>query len=223
MKHNSTSFSRVNRTLTEAERYYSRLSPFYDLLASSEKKFINRGLDLLDPQPDEKILEVGSGTGFAQIILTSILENGLSVGLDLSKGMCQIASRNLTRRGLSHLSNLIRSDTLPVPFQAGVFDAVFTSFTLELFDSPQIPKVLEDCRRVLKPGGRMVVVALSKDQTLPWGGRLYEWLHDRFPRLLDCRPIPARTLLEKAGFEIVECQSEVMWGLPMIILLAKIE
>ena len=217
MNSSDLSYSRVNRPFSEAEKYYSSLSSFYDLLASSEKKYIKAGLDLLDPQDGERILEIGSGTGYAQIHLSKILDNGLCVGLDLSTGMCQIAQKKLIQAGLSSQSDIIRSDTLPIPFKTGIFDAVFTSFTLELFDSPQIPNVLSECRRVLKPYGRIVVVSLSKDDPLPWAGRLYEWLHDRFPKYLDCRPIPTKFLLEEAGFEIIKDQITLMWGLPVII------
>ena len=214
------SYSRVNRPLSDAEAFYTRLSSFYDFLASSEKKYIRQGLSLLDPQDGEVILEIGSGTGYAQIHLNRVLTSGLGVGLDLSAGMCQIAHRNLLRSGLSHRTNIIQNDTLPIPFRTGAFDAVFTSFTLELFDTPHIPDVLAECRRVLKPGGRLVVVALSKDQPLPWGGRLYERLHNRFPKILDCRPIPARYLIELAGYKILREESRKMWGLPVISLLA---
>jgi ubiquinone/menaquinone biosynthesis C-methylase UbiE len=218
----STSFSRVDRPMHEAERYYSRLSSFYDFLASSEKKFIKGGLELLDPQPGEKILEIGSGTGYAQIYLNRILESGLCVGLDLSVGMCKTAHRNLSQSGLSHRTNIIRNNTMPIPFQSGVFDAVFTSFTLELFDTPHLPEVLGECRRVLKPEGRIVVVSLSKDHPLPWAGRLYERLHNHFPKKMDCRPIPVRYLVKNADFEIIIDRIWMMWGLPVIILLAKV-
>ena len=221
MSSTNHSYSRVNRPLSEAEVYYSRLSSFYDLLALSEKKFIRQGLSLLAAQEGESILEIGSGTGYAQIILARKIGKGICVGLDLSKGMCQIAQRNLNQKGLTSQGNIIRSDTLPIPFETGIFDAVFTSFTLELFDSPQIPLMLSECRRVLKPDGRIVVVSLSRDVALPWGGRLYEWLHDQFPKVLDCRPIPARLLLEKAGFEIIRDQLSLMWGLPVITIRAN--
>ncbi|HDD61451.1 MAG TPA: 2-heptaprenyl-1,4-naphthoquinone methyltransferase, partial [Chloroflexi bacterium] len=59
-------FSRVNRPVQAAESYYSSLSGIYDLVASSEKRFIRLGLALLYPQPGERILEIGFGTGYAQ-------------------------------------------------------------------------------------------------------------------------------------------------------------
>lgn len=216
----SQSYTRVNRPENEAESYYSRLSSVYDLLAASEKKFVRQGLELLNPSEGERILEIGFGTGYAQLAIAKSILGGVSIGLDLSAGMNQIAKTKVIQSGLSNRICLVRSNTLPIPFKDGIFDGIFSSFTLELFDSPQIPEVLEECRRVLKPAGRLVVVCLSKDQPLPWVGRLYESLHTRFPRLLDCRPIPAQSLIKEAGFKIKESQETRMWGIPVSILLA---
>lgn len=213
-------FSRVNRPIQTAESYYSSLSRIYDLLASSEKKFIRLGLALLYPLPGERILEIGFGTGYAQKYIARAVESGSSVGLDLSSGMAQIAQKRLSRLGILDQVGLVQSDTMPIPIQEGHFDGIFTSFTLELFDSPHIPEVLGECRRVLKPGGRLVIVSLSKDRPLGLMGRMYESFHDRFPKLADCRPIPVRRLVEEAGFKIRESYEYKMWGIPVIIVSA---
>jgi demethylmenaquinone methyltransferase/2-methoxy-6-polyprenyl-1,4-benzoquinol methylase len=220
MKLSQISYTRVDRSENEAEKYYSRLSSIYDFLAASEKKFINRGLALLNPSAGESILEIGFGTGYAQLIIGLAVQGGLSAGLDLSEGMSRIAQNIVVKAGFTDRVSLVRSNTLPMPFREGVFDGVFSSFTLELFDSPQIPLVLKESRRVLKPGGRLVLVSLSKDQPLPWMGRMYESLHTRYPRLLDCRPIPVRSLISDAGYKIVQTQESSMWGLPVSVLLA---
>lgn len=214
-------FSRVNRPVQAAESYYSNLSKIYDWLASSEKRFIRLGLVLLHPQPGERILEIGFGTGYAQQYIAQSVKNGLSAGLDLSIGMGRVAQRRLSRAGLLDQVDLMRSDTLPIPCQEGVFDGIFTSFTLELFDSPLIPEVLDEIRRVLKPRGRLVVVSLSKDRQLGLVGKTYESFHNRFPKWADCRPIPAKRLIEERGFKIQESCEYKMWGIPVINILAN--
>ena len=214
-------FTRVNRSILAAGSYYSTLAPWYDLLASSEKKYIKSGLELLNPQPGELILEIGFGTGFAQLRIADSVVDGFSIGLDLSPGMAAIAQEKLGRSASRARAGLVCSDSLPIPLKTNSVDGIFSSFTLELFDSPLIPDLLGECRRTLTPGGRMVVVSLSKDQPLPWMGRLYEILHNRCPRLLDCRPIPVKALLESSGFEVQDSNIENMWGLPVIIAQAR--
>jgi ubiquinone/menaquinone biosynthesis C-methylase UbiE len=214
-------FTRVNRSVNEAEGYYSRLSGIYDWLAGSEKTFISQGIELLQPREGDKILEIGFGTGFAQLQIARAVGKGFSAGLDLSIGMGRITQQRLSKAGLSDRVGLVRSNTLPIPFKAGSFDGLLSSFTLELFDTPLIPEVLQECRRVLKPDGRLVVVALSKDDPLPWMGRIYEQLHNRYPRLIDCRPIPVIQLVQQSHFTVDQSQKTSMWGLPVIELLAS--
>jgi demethylmenaquinone methyltransferase/2-methoxy-6-polyprenyl-1,4-benzoquinol methylase len=95
------------------------------------------------------------------------------------------------------------------------------SFTLELFDTPEISKVLSQCRRSLRPGGRLVVVTLIKTEQPNFAERTYEWFHAKMPVSVDCRPIPAQAALEEADFEITNMIKEKMWGLPVEILVAK--
>jgi demethylmenaquinone methyltransferase/2-methoxy-6-polyprenyl-1,4-benzoquinol methylase len=148
------------------------------------------------------------------------VSRGKSFGLDLSLGMAKIAQKRLSRGGLLDISELMLSDTLPIPLLSGSIDGVFSSFTLELFDTPLIPDVLAECRRVLKPGGRLVIVSLSRDRPLGWIGRAYEAFHNRFPTLVDCRPIPVLQLMKKAGYTIINSRAMNMWGLPVMIVKA---
>jgi demethylmenaquinone methyltransferase/2-methoxy-6-polyprenyl-1,4-benzoquinol methylase len=85
------------------------------------------------------------------------------------------------------------------------------SFTLELFDSPAIPKVLGECKRALRPGGRIVVVGMSRAAKHDPLLGVYEWTHKRFPNFVDCRPIYVREAAENAGFEIQKALMKHMW------------
>ncbi|RJP53371.1 MAG: methyltransferase domain-containing protein, partial [Anaerolineaceae bacterium] len=114
-----------------------------------------------------------------------------------------------------------QGDAANLPFASGSFDAVFLSFVLELFDTPEIPLVLAECQRVLKPDGRICVVAMSrdKDENIPL--RIYEWFHQHVPNYVDCRPIYVVKTLQESGFEISRTEHGQMWGLPVEICLAK--
>jgi len=126
----------------------------------------------------------------------------------------------VARSGLGARISLLCGDGASLPVKSASVDLLLMSFTLELFDTPEIPQVLAECQRVLHPGGRMCVVSLSREP-LNWPVRLYEWFHEHWPSAVDCRPIYARQALEQAGFDIVQVRRDVMWGLPVEIVLAK--
>jgi len=88
-----------------------------------------------------------------------------------------------------------------------------------LFDNPEIPLVLEECKRILRPSGRIVVVGMSKEGEDGAVLRVFEWTHQHFPNFLDCRPIFVRRSLEKAGFYIQSVATMSMW-VPVEIVLA---
>lgn len=212
--------TRVTRSKQAARSSYNRMSGWYDLIAgSSERKFREKGLELLNDVAGETVLEAGCGTGHSLLTLAhQVGLEGRVYGLDLSEGMLGQARSRLFRSGSNNQVMLQCGDAAHLPFPANSFDALFMSFTLELFDTPEIPLVLAECRRVLKIGGRMGLVSLVKKNGFMVD--LYEWLHLQFPVLVDCRPIFARDIIVEAGFQIVEAKDLVMWGLPVDVILA---
>jgi demethylmenaquinone methyltransferase/2-methoxy-6-polyprenyl-1,4-benzoquinol methylase len=216
----------VNRTKTEAQAAYDRLSRWYDLLSgSSEARPRQAGLDLLQALPGEGVLDIGPGTGHSLAALArAVGKTGCVQALDLSPGMLAVARERLrTTAKQGDFANvcLACGDALRLPYPDGAFDAIFSSFNLELFDTPEIPQVLEECRRVLHPDGRICVVSLSKEGKNQAMIKLYEWSHDRLPAFVDCRPIYVQLALEQAGFHIQAVKCTSMWGLPVEIVLAQ--
>ncbi|RJP49105.1 MAG: methyltransferase domain-containing protein [Anaerolineaceae bacterium] len=218
------SVRRVHRSKEDARASYNRLSRWYDVVAgSSEKKYRDWGLKKLSAQPGERILEIGFGTGHCLVSLArAVGPSGGVIGLDISDGMLAIARERLAGLGLSERVDLHLGDASRLDFiETGILDGVFMSFTLELFDNPEIPLVLKECLRILKPGGRLAIVSMTKTNPPGLAVRLYEWFHDHMPNYADCRPIFARQAVEQSGFAIVDSEVSSMWGLPIEIVLGR--
>lgn len=213
--------SRVLRSKQEARVSYDRLSRWYDTLAGSERHFAEAGVDQLAPAQGEKVLEIGYGTGHILVRLAQAVgEAGRVYGIDISDGMRAVAEKRIERAGLGSRVELITGDASVLPFDPGFLDAIFMSFTLELFDVPEIPVVLHECHRVLIAEGRICIVSMAAEQHPGFAVRVYEWMHEHFPAAVDCRPIIARQSVDEAGFHIRAVSRHQTWGLPLEICLA---
>lgn len=144
------------------------------------------GLELLKPREGESILEVGFGAGHSLVSLAKAIGPKRKVfGLDLSDGMLKLAKANLAKAGLLERARLRCGDTTRLPYGAGTLDGVFMSFPLELFDTPEIPKVLRECKCVSRSGGRIAMTAANV-----LAGELKRTIHspgsafERYERLL---------------------------------------
>ncbi len=213
----------VSRSKSDAKRFYDRISQIYDLVSGPfERKHVEEALTLLSPEEGESVLEIGFGTGHAlKDLAKKMSEGGLVVGLDLSTGMVQAARRRLIASDLADRACLCCGDAGLLPFRSSVFDAAFMGFTLELFDTPEIPRVLDEVRRVLSAGGRLGVVSLSKEGGRSMVSRLYEWAHGRWPVIFDCRPIYLEASLRGAGYGIIAATLSEMMGLPVGTVVAE--
>jgi ubiquinone/menaquinone biosynthesis C-methylase UbiE len=206
----------------ETKALYDKISKVYDVLSEhTEAPVCEAGLRMLAPQPGETVLEVGFGTGHALVWLArAVGPAGHVHGVDLSDGMLAVAENLLRREALAQRVALRTGDATDLPYPAASMDAAFMSFTLELFDTPEIPVVLAQCRRVLKTGGRIVVVGMSKEGEHGVIYEAYEWTHRHFPNLVDCRPILVSQALAAAGFQVTGKQNVQIW-VPMEIVRAE--
>jgi ubiquinone/menaquinone biosynthesis C-methylase UbiE len=204
---------RVLRSREETRAFYDKIASVYDLLAERSEQPVRRaGLKMLAAQPGEKVLEIGFGTGRSLVDLARAVGPGGRVfGIDLSPKMREIAQRLVRKKGLEARVELTCGDALHLPYGTRTLDGIFMTFTLELFDTPEIPLVLAECRRVLRPGGRIVVVGMSRLDPNGLVTELFEWTHRHFPNYLDCRPILVRRAVEDAGFHVDESRIMKMW------------
>ena len=217
---NRDEISRVYRSKDEAEKAYSRMSRTYDLFAgTSEAKYRDMALKLLNIEAGENVLEIGFGTGHSlKQMAKSAGERGRIYGIDISSGMLNVARKRLSEAGFLDRAELTCGDAAKMPYKDNIFDAVFMSFTLELFDTPEIPIVLNEIRRVLKPMGRLGIVSMSKENGASILLNIYEWAHRKFPKYADCRPIYAEQSIKDVFFEIEHKEIKKLFGLPVEIV-----
>lgn len=213
----------VTRTKARAKESYDKMSRFYDLFAGVfEQRYKNRALKCLNITNNETILEIGFGTGEClKQIAEAVGGKGKVYGIDISPGMLGASRRRLERAGLSSRVELTCEDAFNMPYGENLFDAVFMSFVLELFDTPEIPQLLAEVRRSLKPDGRIGVISMSKGDKASALLKSYEWLHQKLPQIFDCRPIYVAQSIEEAGFEIQYQERLNIFGLPGEIVIGK--
>jgi demethylmenaquinone methyltransferase / 2-methoxy-6-polyprenyl-1,4-benzoquinol methylase len=137
----------------------------YDFL----NRFLSAGIDigwrkkaikqLVDLQP-KKILDVATGTADVAIMATGILKTDKIIGIDISDGMLEIGRQKVAKAGLENTIELLNGDSETIKFDDNSFDAVTVAFGVRNFQ--QLEKGLGEIRRVLKPGGKLVVLEFSK-------------------------------------------------------------
>src|ERR671936_2718792 len=110
---------------------------------------------LLNPRPGERGLEVGPGRGYyARDVAPRLIPGGTLDVVDLQQGMLDVTMRRAGERGLTNIVPT-QGDAQALPYADGTFDAAYLVATLgEVSDQDA---ALRELRRVLRPGGRLVV------------------------------------------------------------------
>lgn len=215
---------RVTATPEDIEKSYAALSRIYSVLEGRfESKLRQRMLNMLDIREGERLLEVGTGTGCGLAAMArAVGKTGKAYGIDITPEMLRLCRRRTEKAGLASRVELTEGEARSLPYGARKFDAVHVVSTLELFDTADIPRVLEEVRRVLKPQGRLGLASLSREGHE--GSivlRIYEWLHRHLAEYASCRPIYVERSVVEAGFSILKRDEMFVGGLfPTKLLVA---
>ena len=160
--------SRMNEA--ETSRIYDLWAKFYDAtFGRLVHKRQMRAVEELRPEPGQRILDIGIGTGMT---LNSHRDDVTIVGMDLSNGMLAQAAKKAREANLDHVY-LVQADAMWPPFAEGSFDHVIITHTVSVVSDP--PALMAWARRLVKPGGRIVVLNHFQS-TMP----LMAWLESVF-------------------------------------------
>ena len=132
-------------------------------------------------RPDWRVLDVAGGTGdIAFRIVEASNRNVHATVLDINGSMLAVGKDRAEKRGLSEHVDFIEANAEELPFEDNTFDAYTVAFGIR--NVPRIQVALEEAYRVLKPGGRIMVLEFS-DVTMPVLDKAYEaWSFHAIPR-----------------------------------------
>jgi ubiquinone/menaquinone biosynthesis C-methylase UbiE len=159
-------------------------------------------------KPGEKVLEVAVGPGFTLTELAKLVGGQTKIyGVDLSTSMLDLTREQLAAHGFSNF-DLREADCRKLPFDDHTFDVLYNGYMLDLIPVEDMSGILQEFQRVLKPGGRMILLNMSKQDKMVVTPR--EKLYTRLPASLalyvmgGCRPVLMKDLVEAAHFQSVQ-------------------
>ena len=149
---------------------FNNISHTYDFL----NHFLSLGIDIiwrkkaiaeLKADKPKMILDVATGTGDFAFEALKTLHPDKIVGVDISQGMLNIAKQKIAKRKLGHKFEVKLGDSEGLPFQPLTFDAVTVAYGVRNFEN--LEAGLADIHRVLRSGGKAVILEFSKPKVFP--------------------------------------------------------
>ena len=145
----------------------------YDFL----NRFLSAGIDVgwrrkairqLTSLHPQLVLDVATGTADVALMTLDMLNPKKIIGIDISEGMLEIGSKKIAAKGLQERIELQKGDSENISFAENTFDAITVAFGVRNYQN--LSKGLEEMRRVLKPGGKLVILEFSKPKNVLFKG-----------------------------------------------------
>ena len=130
------------------------------LSAGTDIRWRKKALQQLNELKPKTILDVATGTADMAIMASAMLRPEKITGIDISDGMLEVGRQKVAKAGLQNAIELLNGDSETINFNDNSFDAVTVAFGVRNFQN--LEKGLSEIRRVLKPGGKLVVLEFSR-------------------------------------------------------------
>lgn len=144
---------------------FNEIAHKYDFLnrflsAGIDVSWRKKALNMLKKEQPQSMLDVATGTADLAIMSAQMLSPKEIIGIDISEGMLEIGRKKVENLGLQACIQLQTGDSEQLNFQDHRFDAVTVSFGVRNFQ--QLEKGLSEILRVLKPGGKLIILEFSR-------------------------------------------------------------
>ena len=154
----------------QVQQMFDRIAPTYDRLnhrlsLGIDRRWRRAAVETLRPYNPQKILDVATGTGDFAILLANTLHPDSLLGVDISDGMMAVGRGKVFAAGLQDVIRFQREDCLHLSLPDESFDAVTVAYGVRNFSDLELG--LSEMLRVLKPGGRLVIIELTAPRRFP--------------------------------------------------------
>lgn len=165
---------------------FERIAPKYDFMNDllsfrRHKAWRAFAMKKMNIQPGQTALDLCCGTCDWTIAIAETNGDASVTGLDFSEQMLKAGRHKIERKGLQHKIELIQGNAMELPFADDTYDFVTIGFGLR--NLPDYHKALQEMYRVVKPGGRVICLELSKPIWQPFKGMYYIYLKGILPLL----------------------------------------
>lgn len=198
---------------------YDKLAKIYDIWGRlTESRARDRAIELADIADGQNVLEVAVGTGLAFLEIVKRNPHGTNTGIDLSNGMLEKAKKRLRKlQGANYTLTIGSAFTLPV--DSGSVDILVNNYMFDLIHFTEMDVVLDEFKRALKPGGKLILINMTKGER--FGSGLYDRVYNLSPRLMGgCRGVSLAGRLEDHGFHVVSREYYQQLLFPSEVILA---
>lgn len=200
---NSLSDGKLDAKISQAEikLTYDRLARVYDIWGTlTESRARRRAIELAEIKDGQNILEAAVGTGLAFYEIVKRNPHGQNFGIDLSEGMLEKAKKRLHKLPGARYS-LVLGTALDLPVAAESIDLLINNYLFDLLSFEDMDRVLAEFKRVLKKGGRLILINMTKGETA--ASKVYDFLYRLSPKMMGgCRGVRLADKLTKHGFTV---------------------